>query len=676
MSRKTTQDVRSAERNADLWIGAEDFVRWIENQRPDQYLGRLGYAAFTASDYLEFFGEEDVTRETSMRRFERWKKQWARPVGLLAEDLDKLTEDRVESALVRRWKPSLPHYLIPLPGLAGKVTAALRRRDELAKFAPPSGKRWPTGLVPVSRKKPVRDMPVKKAADALGIAYSRVKSWITKAGAPHRREPHGKRERLFVDLGELEHWSMAAVAEGRIRDYKAQRVTIPAKEARARLSAVRQRLNLSVRRMAEAIGVKKSRLGPYLGHGSGGKKLKVVPLSVVEAAESLVGFMEPLTEYEKRTRRSAPSMASVREALAAAGGSVSRAAKALGVSDPVIRGLAQAGGIPIKVRAGPAWEFISAEDVVDVMSKTGDRITKAAVLLGIGSASLSCLIQHYGLRGQFDIRTGTTKPGGVYTKDELAEAIEVVGADTMAVAKLLDLSDSQVRNLLKSYGMWEGFRSTASPVDEKKRAATETAIHRGIRDGLFAVEVAEILGITPTGLRNRIARYELRPLAMKLRLGRGHSRERRSIKEETELAVKSGVMQGLIRAQVARGLGISVDTLRERARRYGLTDHGHLERAKKRVSGNSPAKQEVFRLLRANGATLLRSKKHLVYALPDGQRHTAPSTPSDPRAWKNNLSHLRIKLRTMESKGLKVLWNPVQIQQNPCPICIGAMLLL
>jgi hypothetical protein len=53
------------------------------------------------------------------------------------------------------------------------------------------------------------------------------------------------------------------------------------------------------------------------------------------------------------------------------------------------------------------------------------------------------------------------------------------------------------------------------------------------------------------------------------------------------------------------------------------------------------AEDEVERLLKSNGAVLVRSKNHLIYRFPDGKLFTTPKTPSDYRTWANQLHELR-----------------------------------
>ena len=53
------------------------------------------------------------------------------------------------------------------------------------------------------------------------------------------------------------------------------------------------------------------------------------------------------------------------------------------------------------------------------------------------------------------------------------------------------------------------------------------------------------------------------------------------------------------------------------------------------------ARKEIASLLKNNNCKLLRSKKHIVYKLPNGNKFTLSKTPSDCRAYENALKDLR-----------------------------------
>jgi hypothetical protein len=59
--------------------------------------------------------------------------------------------------------------------------------------------------------------------------------------------------------------------------------------------------------------------------------------------------------------------------------------------------------------------------------------------------------------------------------------------------------------------------------------------------------------------------------------------------------------------------------------------------------------EEIDQLLHRAEARLIRQRKHHVYRLKSGRLFVRPSTPSDHRGLRNNLSILRKLVRQMET---------------------------
>lgn len=59
------------------------------------------------------------------------------------------------------------------------------------------------------------------------------------------------------------------------------------------------------------------------------------------------------------------------------------------------------------------------------------------------------------------------------------------------------------------------------------------------------------------------------------------------------------------------------------------------------MASSNPSRDMALSLLREHGAVLVRSNKHEVWRLPNGQKFTRATTPSDYHADDNNLSDLR-----------------------------------
>ena len=58
--------------------------------------------------------------------------------------------------------------------------------------------------------------------------------------------------------------------------------------------------------------------------------------------------------------------------------------------------------------------------------------------------------------------------------------------------------------------------------------------------------------------------------------------------------------------------------------------------------------KELAQLLKKSGAVLIRSKKHNVYRLPNGQIHSVSKSPSDFRTTRNSIKYLKKQIQNPE----------------------------
>jgi hypothetical protein len=65
--------------------------------------------------------------------------------------------------------------------------------------------------------------------------------------------------------------------------------------------------------------------------------------------------------------------------------------------------------------------------------------------------------------------------------------------------------------------------------------------------------------------------------------------------------------------------------------------------------------REVFTILNDAGAVLARQRKHKIFRFQDGHIWVVPSSPSDSRAWLNNLAGLRRRLGLRRPKCAHVI---------------------
>ena len=327
-SSQIAKSVQAARKNADRWIGAEDFVRWVDNNRPDQFMHRLGVVAFRSSDWTAFFASEKKAK-TADKAFERWKSSWGYPSGFLVrwESLNEPEAEDLESALFRtEYHATADFYLVRIAGLKDRVESALARRDEVSGLV---------SQVTGEGRVHARSASVPDAAISLGVRPQVIHDWITQEGLPHRIS----REKAFVDVEEVEDWIAERGAKAHAPVAEAARGRVPIAEARPFLLQVRKELRINDKYYAELLGTSHSNLKVWLGLGGRWRDLRAIPATAVERAAALRGTMKPralrTSRLQKITREE------VERAWAEGAGNVKSAAKALGVSLEVFHTLVE-----------------------------------------------------------------------------------------------------------------------------------------------------------------------------------------------------------------------------------------------------------------------------------------------------------------------------------------------
>jgi hypothetical protein len=64
---------------------------------------------------------------------------------------------------------------------------------------------------------------------------------------------------------------------------------------------------------------------------------------------------------------------------------------------------------------------------------------------------------------------------------------------------------------------------------------------------------------------------------------------------------------------------------------------------------------EVFTILNNVGAVLVRQRKHKIFRFPSGLIWVVPCSPSDSRAWMNNLASRRRHLAVRTSRPVQLV---------------------
>lgn len=468
MSLRAFNELEDAKRSVEHWIDVEELLRWLANNRLSQISSGLGLALFTADDWLEASGLEKT--EASKRGFERWKKKFARPAGIL---VDYKSMDESEAERVRRSFPSevaeLDHYLLLTEGVAERLEEAIRRRDEIESRV--------AGL----RKKKARKTPIKQAMDALGISYTpgRVATWAER-GAPIDRVRKGSREFFFTETQELDKWIESAVSAGTIKDPTVER--LPIAEARDRILAAIAQSGLTKREFAQRTGINYGTLESYVLQSA---KVRKVPLDFVLAAEVL-GRSSPGREFHSPyVRTGTPPLSVIREEIAQAQGNLSeseRRLRALGYKSGITASnlgvIARAHGIPYVTRR---VEKPSKDELLRVLEEHDYNLSHAAKSFGFSGPTLARLVDEHGLRQRVEART---RP---FSKADLEDAVAHAGPNASAAGELLGISESHFRLLLREHGLRDWFNSLIEAEEltrretlrEKYGAELRTAIESG-----------------------------------------------------------------------------------------------------------------------------------------------------------------------------------------------------
>jgi excisionase family DNA binding protein len=477
VTKRIREDVLAARREAEAWIEAEDFARWIAGNSPNQHMPRLGFAAFLKDDWYAFTGRKHGA--AAERAFERWKAKWAYPTGFLTRwgSLGELTEDRLESALARQVGPGRVRtfYLIPLEGLGASVEAALVRRDQLEEAF---------GAIRAKprRRAYKRDATVPEAAASLGIPKPTIYNWIRKHGLPHRREGR----KILVSISEIEAWGEAREKAGRrVATSEDVRVRAPSDLARPRLREIRNYLGLTNERFAELLGpgVSKNQVARWLATRAD-RETRSIPQSVLDRAEVLLDTQLARTTGRTATQRVGPE--DLRAALQAAGGKIGKAASLLGIHPQTLSKLAADLGVQLKRDRVPVG--VARPRLLAIRNQLNLANGFYAELLGVPEVTLATWL---GLGGRW--RDLDSIPAAALGRAE--EILATLPPRVFKHSRLQRITPEEVREAWKSTG-------------NVKRAAAALSVSPDVFRKLAESRGVEV----PVPLVARITKRELKDL--------------------------------------------------------------------------------------------------------------------------------------------------------------------
>lgn len=546
------EDVLAARKEADRWIGAEDFVRWISDHRSAQYMPRIGFAAFLRDDYFAFFKKKPGS--AAERAFERWKKDWARPNRFIVswESLPEEVEEKVESALARQSKrDTKQYYLVPLREVAERVRRALARRDELdAAFR---------SMRPPRKRRHARDLTPAEVSRSLGVPTSTIYQWVRDQGLPHDRVGK-KKKRIRLSLPEVEEWAKAREAAGkRVALSEDWRVRVPAEQARPRLREIRDYLGLSNERFAELLGISKQQVVRHLAD-RWQRRSQSIPHSVMMRAEALLDTT--LSRSTRTTKTQRITKQQLEKALKENGGRILATARALGIDRQALHKVAgdlgvrlttldrvpveQARPFLLRVRKqlrlndayysellgtthsnlkvwlglGGRWrdlqsipaqaveragelletmtprvcrtaklQKITKAQVAQAWESSGGNVKGAAAALGVSPDTFNKLAESRGVELPVPLIARITK-------SELKELLKRHRGVRASMARELGVSAPYVTMLLKKAGLYEEAPSSGARARDLDKARVEQILRQAIRDKKLPNNAAKDAGLS------------------------------------------------------------------------------------------------------------------------------------------------------------------------------------
>jgi transposase len=533
VSSQAGKELREARRQAELWIDLEELVRFA-----DPNMTRSGVPHLTSGKWAELIYKGKGTRDTALRAFERWKRK-VRPLGVLLP-----ADEELAFHLERR--PGDLYGLDKKAVAAGAEKARAKLRDLTQRY------QELTGRIP---RKGLRNLTAQQAARALGLHLNTIRRWAKKEGLKSDKDPKHKQRRLY-SLEEVEAVRDRLIREGKTMGRLRERM--PLEEAAPRLRAVASKLNVSLEKLAELLGLGRSALWGYVGLS---KRIKTAPVEIVERAEQLARELPP--QISKRGFAVEPEL--VRAAVKRHGGNASAAARELGVDSSTIRNIAIRLGFESLLKTGfdPLVIQFSRREIIDAMRASNMNVKEAARKLGLHSQSMYDVIHQYGLVESGDVTL--RKHGVVPPPSVIEETLRSRHMTRQEAARELGISPFTLDDVLGRLKLKHLLRHKgyAYITDEPQ---FWKLVERAERERWGIKGLANELGMTHRGLVNAAKRLSPEAHQRVLALKGGKRTHGRISKQELLAALESS--PGVTAA--ARALKTGPKTLRVLARKYGV----------------------------------------------------------------------------------------------------------
>jgi len=444
---------------------------------------------------------------------------------------------------------------------------------------------------------PDRTSTAKEAQKELGVSRYTLTRWC-QAGAPHDVRP-GKRggKQYFYDINELKNWLRGEVGSR-------------PPEKRGTLGAgiidVRIPIKEATERLAEIkdlLGVSIDRFAELLEVGRNYLRNYLYPhiSGFKTAPRDIVSRAEFLLETEAPAKLDIPE-GKVIEALRIEQGTRRQAAIRLGIYPRTLDRLVKKYGLESYVKIRKVADRISEQELRAALAKSRNNKKEAAKLLKISYSALKDLIKSLGLEEELKSRRKKAP------KEAVREAlIESKGIRKIA-AEQLGMSSQYMSMLVQEYGLDKEF-----PMSKKGKKISKRRVRNAlVKSGGVRKDAAKLLGISPQYVGTLIRQYRLEEEFPRKRLPRRWHKNpyyvnplQRSKKDVRRALSRAGSK----RQEAADLLGISPITLRKYIKRYGLATEFPPKYGRGRP--RAATKEQIIQALKESGGVRKDAAKAL-----------------------------------------------------------------
>lgn len=359
-------------------------------------------------------------------------------------------------------------------------------------------------------KEPDRKLSTEEVAKVLHVTVESIRRWTRTSDIPHDvvlgfkvagRVIAGEklekiaRKKLLYDPQEVKLWYLSQQAAGKRLPRHSR---IPLAEARARLKAVKTKLNISTDEFCKLLNLKRSTLTGYL-FGARTKKLSAVPASIVANAEVLTEEDVPIN-----LRRTPKSM--VQNALVINKGRIGAAAESLGMHPTTFKKFALKYKLGHLLRGKPDFSSkITRKQLIAILQKHDGHIKSVAAELGVNRTTL------YSLFRKAKIKPEDYRKGAHRNREEIKKALRKHGSNRALTAKELGINVEKLRQLIRMHRLKRYFPAVNAGLKPKEVKKILVQHHYSI------ARAAKKLGVTVSYLNKFVKLKKLRPTKLEVK---------------------------------------------------------------------------------------------------------------------------------------------------------------